>query len=255
MYQEDIFWQVDRNIPLALFNVHHRQTGFSHWSQRELQQSCLCLLICHSSKNKVDITGMAHRDIFAPSLLTVNFICVWLLADWLAFVCAYVNFVLCIYSKLPGYYCRSVGWLEAWQELLCKQIRISSVVLHDKSCILLIWSCFESQILFTGWLNILKRICQQNKEPRQPVRDKVDPKHVPQGSLQRDLHAQAERGAEAGPLPQYHSAEAGGRNQGTTLQPHQLLSRNLRSLQTSGAAEFGGAPSCAQPFFPCIYPA
>ena len=49
-------------------------------------------------------------------------------------------------------------------------------------------------------------------------------KHVSQGSVQWDPRAQAERGAEAGSLPQFHPAEAGGRSQVSPLKPHQLPS-------------------------------
>lgn len=79
-------------------------------------------------------------------------------------------------------------------------------------------------------------------------------RHVSQGSLQWDPRVQAERGAEAGSLPQY-PAEAGGRNQGVPPKPHQLSSRKFWSLQTSRAAEFGRASSSSQPLFSGSSPA
>ncbi len=79
-------------------------------------------------------------------------------------------------------------------------------------------------------------------------------KHVSQGSLQWNPCAQAERWAEAGSPPQYRPAEAGGRNQAVPLKPHQLPPRKLRGLQTSRAAQFGGASSCTQKSVPGICP-
>ena len=57
---------VDLNTPLALFGLPHRRTGFFGWSRQEQKQKLPLSLFCQSSKNKVDVTGMARRCLWSP---------------------------------------------------------------------------------------------------------------------------------------------------------------------------------------------
>lgn len=104
----------------------------------------------------------------------------------------------------------------------------------------------------TEQLNILKDICHQKERVSSVCGRQVWAKHVSKGCLQWDPCAQAERGAEAGSLPQFQPAETGGRNQAVPLKSHQLPFRKLWSQQTPRAAQPGGASSSTQPFLPAL---
>ncbi len=65
-YHQDIpDMYTEISLRLCLAHLADKQASLTG-ATRSSNKSCFCLLFCQSSKNKVDITGMAHREICAP---------------------------------------------------------------------------------------------------------------------------------------------------------------------------------------------
>lgn len=153
-YEEDISdkWTEISLISALLFtDSRASHTG----AARSSNKSCLCLSICQSPKNKVDITGMAHRDVSDPpppvSALSMH---MWTLFD-------------ISMETVSGYY--ALGQRHDENSPAHKYgyplwSRMTGIALH-----------LHGHSLSAGWLNILRRICYQKKVSRQPAGDEVDP--------------------------------------------------------------------------------
>lgn len=201
-----------------------------------------CLWICQSSNYNVDITGMAHQTsarlpvacavcaliLFAPVCMSL----LWAPPTWtvIRLRCG-ITLNHCFGSR-HAENSNALGG-PRWPTLSCTYMEM-----------------FSGEIPSAGRLKILKRICQQKKLSHQLT----GYKHVSQGSVHWYLCAPAERGPEAGALPQFHPAEARSGNQVVPPEPHRLCAGELWGQQAARAAESRGGSSSAQPFFSGIQP-